>query len=52
MKHPARPEPESVPADETTGLPGLRSWGGVYGFVVVMFVVWVVLLELLTRTFS
>ena len=52
MNHSAPPKPESVPADESTGLPGLPSWARVYGFVVVMFVVWVVLLDLLTRTFS
>jgi hypothetical protein len=42
-----------APADDaTTGLPVLRSWGRVYLFVIGTFVVWVVLLAVLTRMFS
>ena len=44
------PEPE--PKDEVTGLPGLRTWRAVYGFVLVVFILWFVLLTVLTRTFS
>lgn len=38
--------------DEQTGFPGLRTWRGVYTFVLVTFAVWVVLLILLTRAYS
>jgi hypothetical protein len=38
--------------DRTTGLPGFKSWRGVYIFVLVSFVVWVGLLVALTVTFS
>jgi hypothetical protein len=44
--------PEPKPSDETTGFPGLRTWRGVYTFVLVTFAVWVALLVLLTRAFS
>jgi hypothetical protein len=44
--------PEQKPNDETTGFPGLRTWRGVYTFVLVIFVVWVALLIALTRAFS
>jgi hypothetical protein len=44
---------KSPPDDEeTTGLPGLRTWRRVYVFVIVVFVVWVGLLTALTRMFS
>jgi hypothetical protein len=43
---------KSPPDDEITGLPGLRTWRGVYLFVAVVFVVWVGLLAALTRLFS
>jgi hypothetical protein len=36
----------------TTGLPWLRTWRGVYVFVIGCFVLYVVLLAVLTRTFS
>ncbi|MGB8370156.1 MAG: hypothetical protein ACLPYZ_06425 [Limisphaerales bacterium] len=38
--------------DELTGLPGLRTWCGVYVFVIGCFVLWVALLFALTRIFS
>ena len=38
--------------DETTGLPWPRSWGGVYAFVMAIFVVWVGILAALARMFS
>jgi hypothetical protein len=40
------------PEDEETGLPGLRTWGRVYGFVLTVLVAWVALLTALTRAFS
>jgi hypothetical protein len=40
------------PSDETTGLPGLRSWRAVYLAVLGIFVVWVGLLTWLTEKFS
>jgi hypothetical protein len=44
--------PEQKPNDETTGFPGLRTWRGVYTFVLITFVIWVALLIALTRAFS
>jgi len=44
--------PDPKPNDETTGFPGLRTWRGVYIFVLVTFAVWVVLLIALTRAYS
>src|SRR5882724_2058245 len=44
--------PEPKPNDERTGFPGLRTWCGVYVFVMVIFAVWVALLIALTRAFS
>jgi hypothetical protein len=40
------------PSDETTGLPGLRTWRSVYFFVLGVFVLWVGLLTVLTRLYS
>jgi hypothetical protein len=40
------------PDDETTGLPGFRTWRGVYLFVLGVLVVWVGLLAALTRMYS
>jgi hypothetical protein len=37
--------------DETTGLPGLRTWGQVYAFVLVVLASWVALLAALTWMF-
>ena len=42
----------SRPGDDTTGLPGLQTWRGVYLFVFGMFVVYVVLLTILSRVFA
>jgi hypothetical protein len=44
------PPPES--SDDNTGLPGLRTWRGVYLFVLGVFVAYVVLLTVLTRAFQ
>jgi len=38
--------------DELTGLPGLRTWRGVYLFVFGCFILWVLLLLLLALTVS
>ena len=43
---------ELKPSDESTGLPGLRTWRRVYAFVLITFVVWIVLLVALTKAFS
>lgn len=40
------------PNDEKTGFPGLRTWRGVYAFVLITFAVWVALLIALTRAYS
>ena len=48
-------EPVESPAgdeDELTRLPGLRTWRRVYLFVFGCFVLWVVLLLVLTTSFS
>ena len=42
----------SAGQDEMTGLPGLRTWRGVYLFVFGCFVLWVMLLLALTVSFS
>jgi hypothetical protein len=39
------------PDDETTGLPGLRTWPRVYLVVLGTMVAWIGLLALLTRAF-
>jgi hypothetical protein len=39
------------PDDESTGLPGVRSWGRVYWIVIGIFAAWVALLTALTRAF-
>jgi hypothetical protein len=39
------------PDDEITGLPGLKNWGQVYTFVLVVLVVWIGLLTAITRMY-
>jgi hypothetical protein len=49
------PTPVDAPPggeDETTGLPWFRTWRGVYAFVLVTFILWVVLLLALTLSYS
>jgi hypothetical protein len=42
-----------MPDDPTaTGLPGVKTWGGVYLLVTVILAMWVVLLAELARVFS
>jgi hypothetical protein len=50
MKRPTNELP--VPETEGTGVPGFRTWRGVYLFVLGCFIVYIVLLTVLTRTFS
>ena len=45
------PEFETPVEEDSTDLPGLRTWPRVYAFVLGTFVVWVVLLTLLSRAF-
>jgi hypothetical protein len=51
MKHPSATE-HSARESEETGLPWPRKWLGVYLFVIGSFVLWVVLLAVLTEVFS
>jgi hypothetical protein len=43
--------PSDSETDERTGLPGLRTWRGVYYFVLIVFVVCIVLLKALELAF-
>ena len=52
MSKPADNPPAPEPADEHTGLPGLRTWRAVYVAVIAVFVVWVVLLAVLTAVYA
>ena len=56
MKPPAAPASPSQPApdvdDRVTGLPLLRSWTGVYLFVLGTFALWIILLVAVTRMFA
>ena len=49
--NPVQKSPAST-SDETTGLPGLPTWPRVYVAVACSFVLWVVLLRVLTTLFS
>jgi len=49
MKSPVNVKSDSE--DESTGLPGFRTWKGVYLFVLGCFAVWIALLVALTRMF-
>lgn len=40
------------PEDESTGLPGFRSWRQVYVWVMVVLAVWIGLLAALSRIFT
>jgi hypothetical protein len=44
--------PARATEDEMTGIPWLRSWKGVYVFVLGSFILWVALLVALTVSFS
>jgi hypothetical protein len=41
-----------APDDDSTGLPGLRTWRQVYAAVLVIFVLWVVLLAVLDGLYA
>ena len=45
-------EKQNTLSEETTGLPGLRSWRAVHLVVFGTFLLWIVLLTALTRCFS
>ena len=47
----AAPDAGKARDDESTSLPGLTTWGRVYGFVTVVFIIYVVLLTMLSRAF-
>jgi hypothetical protein len=50
---PAEPGAPAVePPDGETGLPWLRTWPGVYAFVLICLITWVVLLVVLERSYS
>jgi hypothetical protein len=47
-----KPPPEPAPDDQTPGVPGFRTWRGVYLFVLAFFVVVVILLAGFSRLFA
>lgn len=44
--------PDRTPDDEPPGVPGFRTWGGIYLFVFLWFVMVVLLLAIFTRAFA
>ena len=44
--------PDAPPDDESPGVPGFRTWRGVYLFVFIVFVLVVGLLALFSRLFA
>jgi hypothetical protein len=50
--HVSPPPDPSPPPDAAPGLPGLKSWRAVYLFVSGCFVLWVVLLAVLSWIFA
>ena len=44
--------PDRTPDNEPPGVPGFRSWRGVYLFVFAWFVLLVILLAIFTRVFA
>lgn len=56
MNHePHSPEVDALPTapdEDITSLPFLHTWPSVYGFVAVVFIVYVVLLTVLSRVFA
>ena len=47
-----KPPPEHPSSDESPGVPGFRTWRGVYLFVFAVFVLVVVLLAVFSRYFA
>jgi hypothetical protein len=52
VPRPARPPRSSSDEEEAPGVPGFRTWRGVYWFVVVCFIAIVVALAVFTRVFA
>lgn len=53
MKIPATPPPPPPPPnDEAPGVPGLRTWRGVYFFVLAAFIAVVIALTLFSRAYA
>ena len=50
--HRREADPQDEADDETTDLPWLRTWPALYAFVLISFVTWIVLLTVLSRSFS
>lgn len=46
------PSPEPEPDDTSPGVPGFRTWRGIYLFVLIVFVLVVGLLTLFSRYFA
>ena len=46
------PDKSTLPPEEPPGLPGFRTWRGVYGVVLGIYALWIALLALLTEKFS
>jgi len=46
------PPDEPSPADESPGVPGFRTWRGIYLFVFAAFVLVVILLAVFSRLFA
>ena len=46
------PPADPPPSDESPGVPGFRTWRGIYAFVFVCFVLVVVLLTIFSRLFA
>ena len=46
------PPSDSSGSEESPGVPGFRSWRGIYLFVFIFFVLCVVLLALFSRAFA
>lgn len=50
--HPAPVDAPSADQDELTGMPWFRTWRDVYVLVLASFILWVVLLLVLTMSYS
>ena len=46
------PSPDPAPDDNSPGVPGFRTWRGVYFFVFAFFVLVVILLTVFSRLFA
>jgi hypothetical protein len=44
--------PASAPDDDTPGVPGFRTWRGIYVFVLAVFVAVVIALTFFTRAYA